>query len=52
MNDAYLGPHQFYKNDIKQTAKRYQANYNHYSDFNLLAHETAELIAKGKVMDF
>jgi carbamoyltransferase len=49
MDGAYLGP-QFYFKDIEQTAKRYQAKYTQYSDFNLLAQDTAALIAKGNVV--
>jgi len=49
MDGAYLGP-KFYSQDIEQTAKRYQAEYNHYSKFDLLAHDTAKLLAEGNVI--
>jgi carbamoyltransferase len=49
MAGAYLGP-QFYSHDIAQTAKRYQAKYIHYSDYKLLAHDIAKLLAEGHVI--
>ena len=49
MDGAYLGP-KFFSNDIEQTAKRYQARYHHYQEFELLAKDTAELLAKGNVV--
>jgi carbamoyltransferase len=49
MAGAYLGP-KFYSNEIEQTAKRYQAKFCHYSEFELLVKDTAELIAKGKAV--
>jgi len=49
MAGAYLGP-QFYSNEIERTAKRYRAKFRHYSNFVLLAKDTAELLANGKVV--
>jgi carbamoyltransferase len=49
MAGAYLGP-EFAFNEIERTAKRYQAKFCHYSDFELLARDTAELLASGNVV--
>ena len=49
MAGAYLGP-RFYSNEIEQTAKRYRAKFSHYSNFDLLAKDTAELISQGNAV--
>ncbi|ETR73274.1 MAG: Carbamoyltransferase [Candidatus Magnetoglobus multicellularis str. Araruama] len=49
MAGAYLGP-QFHARDIEKTTKRYSAKYRHYSDFSLLARDTAALLADGNVI--
>lgn len=49
MSGSYLGP-EYSEKEIRQMAKRYDASYSHFTDFNDLAKETARLIAAGNVI--
>ena len=49
MKGALLGP-EFSEMDIKKTARRYQAPYQEYQDFQQLCQETAQFIAEGSVV--
>ena len=49
MNGAYLGP-EYSTNNIENTARKYQAVYEHFDDFNKLAERTADLLDKGNVV--
>jgi carbamoyltransferase len=49
MKGAYLGP-EYGTKDILRLAKRYNAPYTHFADFDELARTTAALMAKGKVV--
>ncbi len=49
MSGSYLGP-EFSSQDIKLAAKKYQANYTYYENFEDLAKETAKLLAEGNVI--
>lgn len=49
MKGAYLGP-EFSSVDIKQTARKFNADYIYYDSFNLLSEEVAKLLAQGKVI--
>ncbi len=49
MQGAYLGP-EFEDKDIEKIARRYNAPYTYYENFDDLAKVTAELIADGSVV--
>lgn len=49
MHGAYLGP-DFGDDDIKRTAKKFRATYEHYRDFDLLCKDVADLLDKGMVI--
>lgn len=49
MQGAYLGP-EFCNNDILRTARKYNAPYKFYKDFNKLTNDVAVLISKGNVI--
>ncbi len=49
MQGSYLGP-QFDDGDIIRVARRYQAPYRHYQDFDQLCREVAALLAQGQVV--
>ncbi|MCI4624579.1 MAG: carbamoyltransferase [Candidatus Magnetoovum sp. WYHC-5] len=49
MHGALLGP-QYERADILRLAKKYNAPYDEYSDFNQLCSDVANLIASGKVI--
>jgi len=48
MQGAYLGP-EFSDLDIRLVAKKFKAVFEHFDDFELLASQTAQLMANGKV---
>lgn len=49
MKGAYLGP-EFYSADIKRMARKYNAHYKEYSDFDQLCRDAAELLTQGHVI--
>jgi carbamoyltransferase len=49
MQGAYLGP-EFSDLDIRLVAKKYKAVVDHFDDFERLASQTAQFLAKGKVI--
>ncbi|MBF0553781.1 MAG: carbamoyltransferase [Nitrospirae bacterium] len=49
MQGTYLGP-EFSSLDIGKTARRYNAPYTYYDDFDAVAAKTAELLSLGKVI--
>jgi carbamoyltransferase len=49
MQGSYLGP-QFGADEIIRVARRYQAPYRHYPDFDGLIREVAQLLAQGQVV--
>jgi len=49
MQGSYLGP-EFSYLDIEQTARRFQAPYTQFADFEALSHRVADLIAHGNVV--
>jgi carbamoyltransferase len=49
MQGSYLGP-EFNSKDITNVASKYQAQYNHYNNFDDLVMEVASLLADGKVV--
>jgi carbamoyltransferase len=49
MKGAYLGP-EFSNMDVEKTVRRYKAKYLEFTDFQLLANETAHLINQGSVV--
>jgi carbamoyltransferase len=49
MQGAYLGP-EFGDGEILRVARRYQAPYRHYPDFQELIQEVAALLAQGQVV--
>jgi len=49
MKGAYLGP-EYSGIDIERTARRYNAKFHHFENFDELSAKTAGLIAEGKVI--
>jgi carbamoyltransferase len=49
LQGAYLGPEYSWK-EIEYMARSYKAVYRHHDDFDVLARETASLLADGKVV--
>jgi len=49
MKGAYLGP-EYYKKDIIKTARRYNAPFKFYEDFEKLSLDIAQLLAQGNVI--
>ncbi len=49
MQGAYLGP-EFSDLDIRLAAKKFKAVFDYFDDFDLLANQTAQLLAKGTVI--
>lgn len=49
MQGSYLGP-EFSDLDIKQTAKRFKAQYHYIEDFSVLCNTVANYITEGKVI--
>ena len=49
MKGAYLGP-EFNDNQIENVARKYNAKYTHFEDFNELAKKVAQYIDEGKVI--
>src|SRR6202008_4870162 len=49
MSGSYLGP-EYTSQDIKLAAKKYNAHYTYYENFEDLAKETAKLLDKGNVI--
>jgi carbamoyltransferase len=49
MQGAYLGP-EFSEQDIALVARKYQAVYQRFDDFDELARHTAQLLAEGQVV--
>lgn len=49
MKGAYLGP-EFSSIDIERTARKYNARFHYYEDFNRLTEKVASMIAEGKVI--
>jgi len=49
MSGSYLGP-EFSSLDIMRVVRKYGANYKKYDDFDLLAKDTADLLAEGNVV--
>ncbi|MBE0654921.1 MAG: carbamoyltransferase [Bacteroidales bacterium] len=49
MKGAYLGP-EFNNRQIENTAKKYDAAYTYYSDYDALTKKVANLLDKGKVV--
>jgi carbamoyltransferase len=49
MKGAYLGP-QFSSSDVERIARKYNAPYKKYSDFDQLCHHIADLLAQGHVI--
>jgi carbamoyltransferase len=49
MQGAYLGP-EFSSVDIRRIARKYNAPYKEFSDFDLLCRNVADLLAHGKVV--
>lgn len=49
MQGSYLGP-EYSDMEVKQMAKKYEAQYQYFDDFDELATKTAELLADGNVI--
>ncbi len=49
MQGSYLGP-EFRAEDILRVARRYEAPYTHYADFDQLCREAARLLDQGQVV--
>lgn len=49
MKGAYMGP-EFHSSDIERTARKYNASYEKYSDFDRLCSDVAELLTHGNVL--
>ncbi len=49
MQGSYLGP-EYSDLDVKQMAKKYEANYQYYENFDELAAQTAQLLSEGNVI--
>jgi carbamoyltransferase len=49
MKGSYLGP-EFSDSEIAQVAKKYKANYQHFSDYNELCRQVAKRLSEGNVV--
>lgn len=49
MHGSYLGP-EYSDLDVKQMAKKYDAHYEYFSDFDKLAAQTARFLSEGNVI--
>lgn len=49
MQGSYLGP-EYSDLDVKQMAKKYEASYQYYENFDELAAQTAQLLSEGNVI--
>ncbi len=49
MKGAYLGP-EFSNHDILRVIRKYDARFNHYTDFDILCDDVAALLAEGNVV--